>query len=276
MVRATQMLYRQAKLLTRFSQTTPTEAVYLHDASLRTLTTEVVSYQPISALSEEDQGLAKNVDPEHSAITTRKTILYAQGGGQPSDTGTISADDQEPGFAVSLVRKATDGRILHFGKPSASEIVFSEGQSVVQKVDNAKRDYHSRLHTGGHILGVAMEILKPEMKETKANHFPKEASLEYAGLLYNDDKPLLQAKLDELVQKDLPVLISWLEPGAEVDERAKVGDGPVRIVSIGGLDHNPCGGTHVKTTSQVGAVTIRKISRQKGVTRISYDVPLEV
>ncbi|KAJ5240177.1 hypothetical protein N7468_004796 [Penicillium chermesinum] len=251
----------------------PTEAVYLHDASLRTLTTEVVSYQPIASLSEDDQSLAKNVDPEYAAMTTRQTILYAQGGGQPSDTGTIGAVDQEPGFTVSLVRKAPDGRILHFGKSVASNTAFTEGQAVVQKVDSAKRDYHSRLHTGGHILGVAMEVLMPEMKEVKANHFPKEASLEYEGLLYNDSKPLLQAKVDELVQKDLPVLISWLEPGTQVDERAKVGDGPVRIVSIGGLDHNPCGGTHVETSGQVGSVTIRKISRQKGITRISYDVP---
>lgn len=235
-----------------------------------------MSYQPISALPEDDQSLAKNVDPEDSAITTRQTILYAQGGGQPSDTGTISAADQEAGFTVSLVRKATDGRILHFGKPGSGDIAFTEGQNVVQKVDNAKRDYHSRLHTGGHILGVAMEILRPEIKETKANHFPKEASLEFDGLLYNELKPQLQAKIDELVQQDLPVLISWLEPGAQVNERAKVGDGPVRIVSIGGLDHNPCGGTHVKTTSQVGSVTIRKISRNKGISRISYDVPLEL
>ena len=100
--------------------------------------------------------------------------------------------------------------------------------------------------------------------------------MEFDGLLYNELKPQLQAKIDELVQQDLPVLISWLEPGAQVNERAKVGDGPVRIVSIGGLDHNPCGGTHVKTTSQVGSVTIRKISRNKGISRISYDVPLEL
>ena len=94
----------------------------------------------------------------------RQTILYPQGGGQPSDTGSIALAGQEPTFTVSLVRKTEDGRILHFGKLSDPDTFFVEGQSVVQRVDGAKRDYHSRLHTGGHIVGLAMQLLFPEMK----------------------------------------------------------------------------------------------------------------
>ncbi|KAJ5887904.1 hypothetical protein N7495_007945 [Penicillium taxi] len=257
----------------------PTEAVYLHDSSLRTLTTEIVSYEPIAGLPDDEKFLAKNISPEDLAITTRQTILYPQGGGQPSDTGTIAVvdqgQDQETTFTVSLVRKTPDGRIIHFGKP-CNGLIFEEGQKVIQRVDGPKRDYHSRLHTGGHILGVAMEALMPEMKEVKANHTPGEACLEYEGLVYNEHKPLIQAKIDELVQQDLPILVSWLEAGSDVGERAKAGDGPVRIVSIGGLDQTPCGGTHVPRTGLCGRVTIRKISRQKGISRISYEVSIEV
>lgn len=209
-------------------------------------------------------------------MTTRQTILYPQGGGQASDTGTITPADQMPAFTVCLVRKTPDGRILHFGHPVSADSVFLEGQSVVQDVDSVKRDYHSRLHTAGHILGVAMDILMPQMKNVKANHMPGEACLEYEGLLYNEHKPLIQEKVAELVQQDLPVIISWLEAGTDVGERAKPGDGPVRIVSIGGLDQDPCGGTHVATTRLVGSITIRKISRQKGISRISYDVAKEL
>ncbi|KAJ5212059.1 uncharacterized protein N7498_003705 [Penicillium cinerascens] len=252
----------------------PTEAVYLHDASLRTLATKIVSCQPVSSLSEEEKFLAKNVSPEDSAITTRQTILYPQGGGQPSDTGSIAPVDREPSFTVSLVRKMQDGRILHFGK-SRTTTTFSAGQSVIQKVDDAKRDYHSRLHTGGHIVGLAMQLLMPQMKKVKANHFPGEACMEYEGLLYNEHKPQIQAKVDELVQRDLPILLSWVEDASDLEDvegRGKDRDGPVRVASIGGLDKNPCGGTHVPRTGLVGSITIRKISRQKGVSRVSYEV----
>lgn len=255
-------------------QVQPTEAVYLNDASLRTLTTEIISYQPISSLSEEEKFLAKNVSPEDSAIIMRQTILYPQGGGQPSDTGSIAPADEEPTFMVSLVRKTQDGRILHFGKPKTGS-GFTAGQSVIQKVDDIKRDYHSRLHTGGHIVGLAMQLLMPDMKKVKANHFPGEACMEYEGLLYNEHKPQIQAKVDELVEQDLPILLSWVEDASDLEDvegRGKDWDGPVRVASIGGLDKNPCGGTHVPRTSLVGSITIRKISRNKGVSRVSYEV----
>ncbi|KAJ5255499.1 hypothetical protein N7497_007013 [Penicillium chrysogenum] len=254
-----------------------TEAVYLDDATLRTLTTEVLSFQSITSLSEEEKGLAKNVPAEDNAITMRQTIFYAQGGGQPSDTGAIGPVDQDPTFEVSAVRKTPDGRFLHFGKFLDVTSSFVVGQSVVQKVDDSKRNYHSRLHTAGHIVGLAMQLLMPEKKKVKANHFPREASMEYEGLLYNEHKPVIQEKVDELVRLDLPILISWLQGGARVGdgegaEEGRSHDGRTRIASIGGLDHNPCGGTHVARTSLVGSVVIRKISRQKGISRVSYDV----
>lgn len=214
---------------------------------------------------------------EDNAITMRQTIFYAQGGGQPSDTGAIGPVDQDPTFEVSAVRKTPDGRFLHFGKFLDATSSFVVGQSVVQKVDDSKRNYHSRLHTAGHIVGLAMQLLMPEKKKVKANHFPREASMEYEGLLYNEHKPVIQEKVDELVRLDLPILISWLQGGALVGdgegaEEGRSHDGRTRIASIGGLDHNPCGGTHVARTSLVGSVVIRKISRQKGISRVSYDV----
>lgn len=99
--------------------------------------------------------------------------------------------------------------------------------------------------------------------------------MEYEGLLYNEQKPLIQTKVDDLVQQDLPILISWVEDGSDLEGRGALRDGPVRVASIGGLDQNPCGGTHVPTTRLVGPITIRKISRQKGISRVSYDVPVE-
>jgi Ser-tRNA(Ala) deacylase AlaX len=234
------------------------------------LTTEVLSSQSITSLSEEEKSLAKNIPPEDIALTMRQTIFYAQGGGQPSDTGAIGLTDEGSTFSVSLVRKTADGKYLHFGKYN-DHTPFTAGQLVVQKVDDSKRNYHSRLHTAGHIVGLAMQLLMPDKKKVKANHFPKEASMEYEGLLYNEDKPIIQSKIDDLVRQDLDVLISWVQGGAEGEE-GRSHDGRTRIASIGGLDHNPCGGTHVSRTGLVGSVIIRKVSRQKGISRISYDI----
>lgn len=80
------------------------------------------------------------------------------------------------------------------------------------------------------------------------------------------------------MQLDLPVMISWTEDGAgaglEGGEAKK--DGPVRVASMGRLDRNPYGGTHVASMGLVGVVTARKISRQKGVGWVSYEVSTEV
>ncbi|KAL4904689.1 Threonyl/alanyl tRNA synthetase [Aspergillus multicolor] len=133
-----------------------------------------------------------------------------------------------------------------------------------------------------------MRLLAPELgdrKKVKANHFPGEACMEFEGLLYNEHKPLIQAKVDELVDSDLEVRISWW--GEEEVERRKDeldmaegrevgGLGKVRIAEIGELDANPCGGTHVASTKATGRITIRKISRQKGVSRVSYEVPVSL
>ncbi|RDW72619.1 uncharacterized protein DSM5745_07791 [Aspergillus mulundensis] len=278
--------------------------------------TQVISYTPLSGLSDEAKHLAKNVPEDQNgeifAITTQKTVFYPQGGGQPSDTGLIAlrtsaaskpglnaeGDGEGNAFQVLLVRKTPDGEILHFGRfPTTGTssthtltqqpaLQLAADQPVTLRIDAQKRDYHSRLHTAGHILGLAMRLLAPELgerKKVKANHFPGEACMEFEGLLYNEHKALIQAKVDELVGLDLAVKISWW--GEEEVERRKDeldmvegrevgGMGKVRIAEIGELDANPCGGTHVASTKETGRITIRKISRQKGVSRVSYEVPV--
>ena len=124
-----------------------------------------------------------------------------------------------------------------------------------------------------------------ERKKVKANHFPREACLEFEGLLYNEHKPLIQAKVDETTDMDLDVRISWWsEKEVErrrdeldmVEGREVGGMGRVRVAEIGDLDANPCGGTHVVSTKRTGRIVIRKISRQKGISRVSYEVPVSL
>ncbi|KAL3460651.1 ThrRS/AlaRS common domain-containing protein [Aspergillus heterothallicus] len=281
----------------------PTEALYLDNSSLHTSSTELISCQQVSSLDEDTKRLAKNIAPENFALVTRRTIFYAQGGGQPSDTGFITAEIRqgESGdskFEVLLVRKTFDGTIYHFGRflagtgAESTGIIqqpsFAPNQSVSLAIDRKKRNHHSRLHTAGHILGLAIRLLRSQLdvrEKGKANHFPGEASLEFEGLLYNEHKPIIQEKVNELVAQAIPVRTCWWE-AAEIKERihelnmaegmqdAVGGMGRVRIAEIGDLDANPCGGTHVENTGKTGEIRIRKISRQKGVTKVSYEVPV--
>ncbi|KAK0889438.1 hypothetical protein LTR91_026277 [Friedmanniomyces endolithicus] len=257
--------------------------------------TSIVSLSPLASLPEADQGLFKlpqEISAPIFAITTGSTIFHPQGGGQPSDIGEllISQDGTQLTFNVLTVRTSATNSlvVLHFGHfatdPPPTQN-FS-GASVKQLVNPDKRQLFSRLHTAGHVLGAATRTLL----EDKVENLDE---LKY--------KPEIQHAVDEMVSKDAEVRIAWwtkadflrrglgrlvpsdedwraiaiavdeegleqpAEDGAVDDERTRI-----RVVDIVGSEVYPCGGTHVSSTKQCGKVTVKKISRQKGNSRVSY------
>jgi Ser-tRNA(Ala) deacylase AlaX len=121
----------------------------------------------------------------------------------------------------------------------------------------------------------------PEVTELKAQHYPDAAFVEFRGLIEGKFKEDIQAQTDKFVAQKLPVRIYWWredelrEKCAVVPDAVAIPDaegGLIRAVDIEGAGACPCGGTHVPDTSHVGKVIIRKISRQKGITKISYAV----
>ncbi|KAL4917764.1 fungal trichothecene efflux pump-domain-containing protein [Aspergillus aurantiobrunneus] len=285
-VRAGQIAYAESYKFVYYASIgfggSPAEALYLDNASLHTLSTRIISHKPLSSLDDDEKLPAKKISTEDTFA-----IIANQ-------TSELQSRDAE--FEVFLVRKSRDGSILHFGRFSPSTFVtggdvmqqpsFAANQPVSLHIDSIKQNYHSRLHTAGHILGLAMRLLKPALgnrKKVKANHFPREACMEFEGLLYSEHKPLIQEKVNELVRDNLPVRIAWWDEGEVerrkdeldmVEGREVGGLGRVRIAEIGDVDANPCGGTHVQSTGLTGEITIRKISRQKGVIKVSYEVPV--
>jgi Ser-tRNA(Ala) deacylase AlaX len=96
----------------------------------------------------------------------------------------MSSDDGVV-FEVSSVRNASEGRILHLGKFTTPGSTFHENDSVHQAIDGVKRELNSRIHTGGHIVGLAVRHLSesiPGVKELKAQHYPDSAFVEFQGL----------------------------------------------------------------------------------------------
>lgn len=266
-----------------------TRAVYESQGDLRSLLTKVVAVTHVEALSEGDRKLFKQALPEDLVVATEETIFHAQGGGQPSDTGRMVVKPGEgsegaTSFQVQSVRRTGRAVILHQGRLSpaeAAEKSLQTGSLVEQHIDGENRELYSRIHTSGHLLGLAVRQLAseiPGVTETKAQHYPDAAFVEFQGKIDAKYTDAIQGALDELVRRDLPVAVSWLDPqglkekGIHVPENFLRDLAPegTRVVEIGQLGGYPCGGTHVHSTAKLGKVVVRKISSKKGNTKIAY------
>lgn len=281
-----------------------TQLVFHHNAKLTTLPTKITAIHPFSALPEPNRLIFKDAsDTDHHIIVTEKTIFHPQGGGQPSDVGTITraaaGNNSGPVFDVLAVRMDAvhDGQVLHFGRfssntPTSSsgaeqqeETLFAPGDEVTQAIDADKRLLYSRLHTAGHVLGAAVrKTCMAEVAgfdELKASHFPDAAACEFAGLIEGKWKEPIQKQVDEYVAAGMAVEIDWWDEedfrrhGLErlIPDRSLAPPGEkFRVVNIVGAEVYPCGGTHVDSTDLCGVTKVKKISRSKGQSRVSYTV----
>ena len=290
--------------------TEKTTALYQTDGTLTTYTSTLSRLSPLSSFPPTTTALFKPPaeTPSSSApyiLTTPATIFHAQGGGQPSDTGTIvaaasSTDAADPAPAPTHVfhvhqARALASSILHMGvftttssspspSPQDPASSFTPGTQITQLIDPAKRLLHSRLHTAGHILGcavsslVATSQLPADITDGKASHYPGAAVCEFSGVIPSSAKPAIQDAVVALVARDVEVEVAfWSEERARdectgVLESFKQGDEGVRVVRFGDAGAYPCGGTHVRRLGEVGRVVVRNIKRQKGITKVSYEV----
>ncbi|BDD56183.1 hypothetical protein MAP00_001658 [Monascus purpureus] len=263
---------------------------FQHNAKLHTLQTIVTAVRPFTALEEANQQLFKQGSENDHVVVTEQTIFHPQGGGQPSDVGAMTGSSGTL-FTVTAVRmdSVRSGQVLHLGYFSGSDTsrLFSKGETVQQSIDVEKRLLYSRLHTAGHVLGAAVRhLLEKEIAdfdELKASHFPDSASCEFQGVIEGKWKDPIQQKVDSYVAARMPVEVEWWDEedfrtrGLErlIPDREAMGltaEEKFRVVNIVGAEVYPCGGTHMDSTDQCGAVGVRKISRSKGKSRVSYVV----
>lgn len=189
-----------------------TNPLYAKDGQLHEHTASISSIRPLSSLPEGTQALFKPpADTTPYILITSETIFHAQGGGQPSDTGTITCSDPDIIFNVHQVRKPDEGAILHMGSLGSSSLSWSElvsasekmvGANGRQDIDVPKRLLHSRIHTAGHVIGLAINQLVKEgklpedLKDGKASHYPGAAFVEFTGLIPGTAKDDIQARVD--------------------------------------------------------------------------------
>ncbi|RYP03819.1 hypothetical protein DL764_004869 [Monosporascus ibericus] len=261
---------------------------FQHNANLRSLQTVVTAVTSVASLEEANRGLYKQGKEDDHVVVTEQTIFHPQGGGQPSDVGVMKGPDGTT-FDVSMVRLSTitRGEALHFGRFSDSSKTFKVGDTITQTIDSAKRELYSRYHTAGHVLGAAVRhLLEKEVAnfdELKASHFPDSAACEFQGLIEGKWKDPIQKRLDKYIDAAMPVEVDWWDEddfrsnGLErlIPDRDAMGmdkEEKFRVVKIVGAEVYPCGGTHVGTTDLCGKTSVKKISRAKGNSRISYTI----
>lgn len=226
-----------------------------------------------------DTGVVLRVgqDDRGAYIVLNQTIFYPQGGGQPSDTGTLQFEKT----AVNICFVGfNEGEVLHYCDEEPPHFDALVGLSCELLVDQSRRMEHARLHTAGHLIASIVDAQRGSMCAVKGFHFTNGPYVEFEGKPEEEVAPLLerlQEQVDAYIAEDLPVIASMVT----IDELKQCcwhvpsylpEDKPLRVVKIGALDSVPCGGTHVKDLASLGKVLLVKMKSRKGNTKISYRV----
>jgi misacylated tRNA(Ala) deacylase len=200
---------------------------------------------------------------DRGGIILDKTVFYVTGGGQPGDTGILKRSEGTP-VEISTAVYGDGDQIIHVPAEGARSLQQSE--SVVASIDWQRRYRHMRLHTGLHLLTVVLPF-----PVTGGRIGTEEAHLDFdiEGPLPTKDE--VQYRLNELLAQDRSVSSEWItdeellaNPGLIKTRAVKppIGTGRVRLIRIGDIDLQPCGGTHVRLTSEIGQLTVTKIENK--------------
>ena len=197
-----------------------------------------------------------------------RTVFYAASGGQPGDTGRLEIGGRSLRVVGAVHPGGDRGRVLH--QLAGGEAPPELGMAVEAAIDWERRYRLMRMHTALHLLSVVMPF-----PVTGGAIGEERSRLDFDMADPPGDVAALAARLNEYVAADLPVTAEWIsdEALAERPEMVKtmkvkppVGQGRVRLVRIGEgedtRDLQPCGGTHVRRTGEIGPVRIGKIEKK--------------
>lgn len=226
-----------------------TERLYYHDSHLLEFDARVIAVDS----PREDQ----------IAVTLDRTAFYPTGGGQPNDTGTLGE------ARVIDCIDAEDNGVRHIIKGPAPKV----GDTVHGQVDRLRRLDHLQQHTGQHVLSQAFiklfdapthsfRVLEQECEIDIALDDPADEKIDQAVDLANqiiwENRPMTIRNVTSEEAASLPLR---KEPARK---------GELRLIEIADFDLTPCGGTHAKSTGEVGVIVVRSWERAKGLTRIQF------
>lgn len=224
-----------------------TEALYREDAYLQSCKAQVVEVM------------------EDGSVVLDRTVFYAMGGGQPGDRGILRIADDTT-YDVVGANWGENGRIFHRIEGDSP----SAGTEVSAEIDWDLRHRRMRMHTAMHLLSVVLPF-----PVTGGSVNEEKSRLDFDMPDPPDDRDALQESLDALIAADYEVAYEWIGAAdleARPDLVKTVGvkpptdGGRVRLVRIGDaeqpVDLQPCGGTHVRSTAEIGEARIGKIEKK--------------
>lgn len=202
------------------------------------------------------------VTPEVGIVLDR-TVFYPRGGGQPGDLGALlRADGTAIPVADTTYGPDREAILHHVG----ADCGLAEGDAVVARLDWARRLSRMKIHTALHLLSVVLPY-----PVTGGSIGDGEGRLDFdiqeAGL----DRQEVAERLNALAARDAAVTFRWITDG-ELDANPGLvktmsvkpprGSGRVRLVEIAGIDLQPCGGTHLRRTGEIGPVEVTAIEKK--------------
>lgn len=210
-----------------------------------------------------------------SAIRLDRTVFYPMGGGQPGDTGLLRRADGGVVRITDTRKGAVPGEILHLPEPGAPALAV--GEMVTAEIDWERRHRHMRVHTCLHLLSAVVTggVTGGQIGDGKGR-------LDFDLPDTTLDKEKIQAKIARLIAENHKVGERWItddELAAQPDlvrtmsVKPPSGQGRVRLLDIAGVDLQPCGGTHVAATGEIGTVIVGKIeSKGKRNRRVNIQL----
>lgn len=227
----------------------------------------------MTALLFREDAYLKSADAVVTGLTDRggilcdRSLFYPTGGGQPGDSGRLEWDGGSVGISTTV--KGDAGEVVLV--PSAADAALPPvGTTVRQVLDWDRRHRHMRVHTALHLLSVVLPL-----PVTGGSISAEKGRLDFDMPDALEDKPALEAALQALIDRDLPVSEDWItdaelaaNPGLvkTMAVQPPSGQGRVRLVRIGTtadqVDLQPCGGTHVRSTAEIGRIRIGKVEKK--------------
>lgn len=207
---------------------------------------------------------AKVISVNEDWIELDQTIFYPLGGGQPGDTGTFMRPDGTQLKVIDSRKGDQLGSVIH--QVETHEHGIQIGDEIETAIDWDRRYRHMRMHTGMHLLGALVPV-----PVTGGSVGVEKSRLDFDLGDHEIDKDDLTMKINKLIENSHVVKIESISD-AELDENPDLvrtmsvqpprGTGTIRMIRVMDIDYQPCGGTHVKNTAEIGKMRISNIENK--------------
>ena len=233
-----------------------TEKLFLADSYAREAAGRVVAHTP------------------EGGVVLDASLFYPIGGGQPGDSGALEWPGGRLEIATAVKGEGEDIVLV----PAEPQALPAVGTQVTQAIDWERRHRHMRVHTGLHLLSVVLPL-----PVTGGQISAEKGRVDFLMPEPPEDREAIEDALNALIDRDLVVSESWISE-AELDANPGLvktmsvqpprGADRVRLVSIGegeeAIDLQPCGGTHVARTAEIGRMRLGKIEKKGKLNRRVY------